>query len=166
MEGSRKEQERGADLVQGFEALSVLGVRVLKNAVSSTQRTLCDVERWKNRMDVIGWGRVYTSQRITLLAVRCMMKASDALKMAGGYIVQVHAVIREPIICNTQTRRITPHYDCMYDFMYDFVSKSVDLTAHEALSGVFGSISLAAWIFLLVSTTIPTIQCARHRILH
>jgi hypothetical protein len=25
------------------------------------------------------------------------------------------------------------------------------LTAHEALSGVFGSISLASWIFLLVS---------------
>lgn len=24
------------------------------------------------------------------------------------------------------------------------------LTAHEALSGVFGSVSLAAWIFLLV----------------
>ena len=28
---------------------------------------------------------------------------------------------------------------------------SVVLEAHEALSGIFGSISLAAWIFLLVS---------------
>jgi hypothetical protein len=28
---------------------------------------------------------------------------------------------------------------------------NLPLTAHEALSGVFGSVSLAAWIFLLVS---------------
>ncbi|KAF2461737.1 vacuolar membrane PQ loop repeat protein [Lineolata rhizophorae] len=30
------------------------------------------------------------------------------------------------------------------------LAESVPLTAHEALSGVFGSVSLAAWIFLLV----------------
>lgn len=30
------------------------------------------------------------------------------------------------------------------------LAQSVQLTPHEALSGVFGSISLASWIFLLV----------------
>ncbi|KIW05152.1 uncharacterized protein PV09_03703 [Verruconis gallopava] len=34
--------------------------------------------------------------------------------------------------------------------MHADTSSSIHLTAHEALSGVFGSISLAAWIFLLV----------------
>ncbi len=33
------------------------------------------------------------------------------------------------------------------------MSLSEALTAQEALSGVFGSISLATWIFLLVSWT-------------
>ncbi|KAH0543852.1 hypothetical protein FGG08_001891 [Glutinoglossum americanum] len=42
-------------------------------------------------------------------------------------------------------------HNVMYDFVHDFAaSKSVDLTTHEALSGVFGSISLAAWFFLLI----------------
>jgi len=35
--------------------------------------------------------------------------------------------------------------------MHD-TSSSIHLTVHEALSGVFGSVSLAAWIFLLVRT--------------
>lgn len=35
------------------------------------------------------------------------------------------------------------------------VGHGPDLTAHEALSGVFGSISLASWIFLLVSRHTP-----------
>jgi hypothetical protein len=34
--------------------------------------------------------------------------------------------------------------------LFDPLSR--DLTPQEALSGVFGSISLATWIFLLVST--------------
>jgi len=36
------------------------------------------------------------------------------------------------------------------------MSHSVSLTTHEALSGVFGSISLASWIFLLVSKQLDT----------
>lgn len=39
------------------------------------------------------------------------------------------------------------------------------LTAHEALSGVFGSISLASWIFLLVSQStalLKTLEAISH----
>lgn len=36
------------------------------------------------------------------------------------------------------------------------------LTAHEALSGVFGSISLASWIFLLVSSCISILPTRTH----
>ena len=38
------------------------------------------------------------------------------------------------------------------------MSHSLSLTPHEALSGVFGSISLASWIFLLVRNNIFTVS--------
>jgi hypothetical protein len=36
------------------------------------------------------------------------------------------------------------------------------LPAHEALSGVFGSISLATWIFVLVTHHAPTSPSRQH----
>ncbi|KAI9771305.1 MAG: hypothetical protein M1840_002275 [Geoglossum simile] len=38
----------------------------------------------------------------------------------------------------------------MHGILYALANKTVVLASHEALSGVFGSISLAAWIFLLI----------------
>jgi hypothetical protein len=42
-------------------------------------------------------------------------------------------------------------------------SLSLDLTPQEALSGIFGSISLATWIFLLVSRLVLVSTMNAHR---
>ena len=40
-------------------------------------------------------------------------------------------------------------------------AQGIALTPNEALSGVFGSISLASWMFLLVRVTLLSLSLAR-----